>query len=597
MTKKDHTSDKHTIPKRIIVFLRPFINQITPILRNLFSKTPLLELLFIGSFCLALYVKNADFIYPPEVVLPAVLLGFLIVPSFYGIRLALRRFGDLAVHIAALAVSYQIYMYSGAFLPLKNVFSKLIPHGTEFEKMIIVTVLSAIIFITVSGVLGLVLRKYTPSLERTLFKILVFTVCFMFAAQTVTSLGAMWQLRSYLTYTQQSSNFQQNQSHITAKPNIYYLVFDRYGNTSTLKDVYGYDNTTTLNFLRNQGFTNREDALSNYPFTMQSISSTLRMDYHTDLGKIFGSTAKNPYQGAFVYRQFLSNPPVAKVLKQNGYQYNMLSSWWDFTRSSQSADTELSQSFRLRAFGKTFWMTDYQRDIINRGALGPILRKGLTLGHTTIFKYDLDRNPSQNLAAQIQSLQKIAAGADQAKPQFTFAHILAPHDPYVFMPDGSATTYDQNRTDNDIDEFTKYKNQLQYTNSELQKIVTYIREHDPQAVVIIQADEGPYPKDFRGAITPSRYYTPLSLSTEGMQHKFGALASYYLPGVSSEETAKIDSHVNVFRFVLSHYLGYDLPNLPDCHYAVGNKFNLYNFTDVSDKIDPAKQHTACKDLQ
>lgn len=73
-----------------------------------------------------------------------------------------------------------------------------------------------------------------------------------------------------------------------------------------------------------------------------------------------------------------------------------------------------------------------------------------------------------------------------------------------------------------------------------------------------------------------------------MKYKYGSLASYYLPGVTSDEAAKnMTSHVNAFRFVLRHYLGYDLPNLPDCHFAVGAKFNLYDYKDVTKQVSPS----------
>ena len=70
-------------------------------------------------------------------------------------------------------------------------------------------------------------------------------------------------------------DYKQDKSKIVSKPDIYYFVFDRYASNSWLRSEYGYDNSDLTSFLETQGFTVRDDALSNYPFTISSVSSTL----------------------------------------------------------------------------------------------------------------------------------------------------------------------------------------------------------------------------------------------------------------------------------------------------------------------------------
>lgn len=555
---------------------------------NFILQSSVPELLLISYLCFGRAVVNPDFSYPSEIILNIVLLGILATLWHLLYRKALlRRFGLGATHLASLLTAYQLYAFSYAYGSLTSFLSKLLPHLTYFGWTISILILSTILFGAVSAVVGWTLRRFLPQVELALLKIAVFTIGFVFATQLVKVIGLTWDFRQALAYKQPAVTLKQDASKITAKPNVYYLVFDRYASADTLKQVYGYDNTKTLDLLANQGFYNHTSALSNYPFTMQSIGSTLRMGYHADLDEQF-PYQKETMQAGFPYRTFLDNPPVVQELKKNGYRYNVVSSWWDFTRKSPSADYEPTNSYRLRILGKTFWASDLQRDIINKSVLSPLLLKGITIGNKALVKYDLDRNPQTNFRDQMTALKNIARDAHVAtQPQFTFAHILSPHDPYVFMPDGSNTRYDGNRTDKGEDEFTKYTNQLAYVNTQLQSLVQTIRSKDPNAVLILQTDEGPYPKEFRGNQTASKYHTPLTLSTTGMTRKFGSFASYYFPGVSQEESAQeITSHVNVFRFLLRHYLGYDTPSLPDCHFAVGAKFNLYGFTDVTRKVDP-----------
>jgi hypothetical protein len=186
-------------------------------------------------------------------------------------------------------------------------------------------------------------------------------------------------------------------------------------------------------------------------------------------------------------------------------------------------------------------------------------------------------DPAANFYWQRDTVEKIAA-ASHDQPQFTYTHFLSPHDPYIFSADGTPTTYSHDRNDDGADEYVKYTNQLTYINTQYTQIITKIRAADPNAVIIIQADEGPYPKEFRGTLTKKHYFDPINLPTDHMKQKVGVMASYYLPGVDPETVSKnMNSNVNTFRFVLSHYLGYNLPNLPDCHISTGNKFQVFNF--------------------
>jgi hypothetical protein len=322
------------------------------------------------------------------------------------------------------------------------------------------------------------------------------------------------------------------------------------------------------------------------------------MQYHKQLGAQFKQDAAG-FQTAFPYRDILDKSPVSEIFKSNGYAYNQVSSWWDFTRNNSTADTELSRSFRLRAFGMTFWMRDLQRDIINKSILSPLLLKGASVGHAAIIKYDRDYNPRENFESQMTALTAITEKSkNQTKPQFTFGHILSPHDPYVFTETGESPTYSVDRNDDSVDETRKYTNQLKYVNGRFQDLIRTIRTKDKNAVVIIQSDEGPYPKQFRGTLTPTHYYDPVNLPLEQMRQKFGILASYYLPGVDKKTTQKeMTSSVNTFRFVLSHYFGYKLDPLPDCQFTAGNKYYMYTYQLVSGKLRGTPEPDVCRHYQ
>lgn len=566
---------------------------------RIIARSSLPEVLLIATLCLSRYLQNSDFSYPSEVILNIVLLGIVATVVFYLYKLILRN--TLATHVASLLLTYGLYGFTYSFPRLQRWGDHLVPDGaTPFTQAILQSLFLGIVFGLIGWAVGKVARrKQLRSLP--LLKLLVFVVCFIFAVQLGKVGMRIWEIRKDLAYTQPTSSLQvpaadspRSVASDSSKPNVYYLLFDRYANAETLESVYNYDNSAFLDKLSQQGFVIRDDAYANYPFTTHSVSSTLSAGYLTEVGKEFRTSAKG-FQTAFPYRKMLDNSPVTQAFKQHGYQYNQVSSWWDFTRLNPSADTNPSKSFRLRIFGKNFWLSDLQRDIVNKSILSPLLLKGVTVGDTTLMQYQLDRNPTQNFYAEMHAIKNIArASATQTKPQFTFAHILSPHDPYIFDAQGKEPTYDNNRTDNGIDENIKYTNQLTFLNTQIEKLVADIRTSDPNAVIVMQSDEGPYPKQFRGTLTAKHYYNPKDLPTDQARQKFGILAAYYLPGVEQQAVSQnIDASVNSFRFILNNYLGYKLPQLPDCQFAVGDKYNLYTFDLISGKLKDAAEPAAC----
>jgi hypothetical protein len=556
-------------------------------------RTGIPEVFLIATLCMSRYTENADFSYPSEVVLNIVLLGVLVACLFQMLLLILRRVR--AAHIAALLLAYGLYGYTYTFPRFHQWGDKIIPNSaTAFAHTVLQLVLLAIIFGVVGfGVDRLLSLKHLRNIP--LFKIIIFAVCFIFVVEVGKVGLRMWTIRADLSYKEPAISLQQNKKAATSKPDVYYLLFDRYASSTTLKNVYNYDNTPLLKYLDSQGFVSRENAYANYPFTMQSVSSTLAMGYHTAIGKEFQNDAKG-FQAAFPYRAILDNPPIVQALKSNGYSYNQVSSWWDFTRNVPSATTEPTKSFRLQLLGKSFWLTDLQRDILNKSILSPLLLKGVAIGHTTVVQYQLDRNPAQNFEAQMEAVKAVAISSTQHKqPQFTFAHILSPHEPYIFDANGNTPDYDDNRTDDGIDESVKYINQLTYINKRIEDLISTIRTHDPHAAIVLQADEGPYPKQFRGTLMPGHYYDPINLPVSQMRQKFGILASYYMPDTDPQTvTNGIPSSVDSFRFVLSNYLGYKLPTLPDCQFAVGDKYNLYNYQLVTGALKGSSNPESCQ---
>lgn len=557
----------------------------------LLADSPLPAIAFITTFILSRWWVNSDFSYPKEVIAPIALFAVLIAVIYYGYRWVLKQ--GLAPHIATIILSWCLYSYSHLLgTSTGQWFVQLLPDKwqTDFNKSIFIGTLLVLAAGAVGWGVGKLVNRYRAIQNLQPYKVLMFALVFIFIVQLGRTGLRLLEINSQLSYRPPAPSLAKPKNQPASKPDIYYLVFDRYGNQPALQENFNFDNAELYNFLNNHGFNNRPTAYANYPFTMSSIASTMAMDYFPQFEKMFATSGD--WQSAAPYRSILNNPPIAQILKQNGYSYNQISSWWDFTRVGIKADGEPTKSFRLRTLGTNYFLSDIQRDIINKSVLAPWLKKGLSLGSWPVAKYDLTRNPQQNFESQMSALKNLAARPDKSQPQFSFAHVLVPHDPYIFTADGSTPTYDNNRTDNGVDETVKYTNQTTYLNKRLRELISYMRANSPEAVIIIQADEGPYPKEFRFKLEPGHYYDPAQLRTAKMKQKFSTLASYYLPGVGAGEQP-VQANVDIFRYVLNRYLGYNLTMLPDCHLSSGDKFTIYSYQEISDKLTGQSTPKAC----
>lgn len=129
-------------------------------------------------------------------------------------------------------------------------------------------------------------------------------------------------------------------------------------------------------------------------------------------------------------------------------------------------------------------------------------------------------------------------------PKFVYAHLVIPHHPFVFGPNGEPVEY----TAYDITNFKEYGvgygNQVTYIDKQIEQIVKKILETSPQPpIIIIQGDHGP--SAFNSA-----------------ERRIRILNAYYFPDNQDGLYPDI-TPVNSFRLVLRKYFGRDLPPLDD----------------------------------
>jgi hypothetical protein len=146
------------------------------------------------------------------------------------------------------------------------------------------------------------------------------------------------------------------------------------------------------------------------------------------------------------------------------------------------------------------------------------------------------------------------------RPRFVYAHFLLPHEPYIFDEDGNYVTSDVEHTHARAE---NYIGQLKYTNRRtLELLDTLIAGSERPPVIILQADEGPYPPG-----TGAAAFQWESATRDQCREKTRILNAMYLPGVDRATLYPSITPVNTFRLVFDHYFGTDYGLLPDECYA------------------------------
>ena len=343
---------------------------------------------------------------------------------------------------------------------------------------------------------------------------------------------------------------------------IWYLVFDRYGSASSLDLQYEIDDRPFLDRLRARGFQIVTDSHANYVKTSLSLAATLNLDYLDDL--VAAQDPASDDHGPVFER--LSDHAVGRFLRERGYQYVHVGSYYSPTKTSRIADRNLPPGG-----ASDFVASLYDTSAIPAAAhrLGISLAAPARERHYTASRFQLD------------TLDDVA---DDPGPAFVYAHVMLPHPPYTFASDGSFVTDEQ---DVGRRQALAYGEQLTYLQTRVEALVDRLlaRSEAERPIIILQADEGPYPREYaRNTIE----YDWATASTDELEIKFGILNAMYLPGEESAALSPALSSVNTFRLVFDRYFDADLPLLPDRSYTSAGKLRPYDMTEITDRLPPPR---------
>ena len=340
---------------------------------------------------------------------------------------------------------------------------------------------------------------------------------------------------------------------------IYYLVFDRYAGNETLRKDYGFDNKEFLSYLERRGFYVADDSRANYPRTSHSLASSLNASYLTCLSERISPDENN---WSAIY-DAITDHEVGRFLQRSGYRYVHIGSWWEVTAESLIADRNLKYRGKL-GFSELLYSTTLARPV------------GEVLGMS-------DSKRESDYKRTLFQLRALRAMRNERSPKFVFAHLLLPHDPYVFDSAGRFQSY--------IDEQKRglvgaYLEQLAFTNSAIRELIDALLAgpEESHPILVLQSDEGPHP--LRYDIEGERFDWTMA-SADEMGQTLRILNAYYLPGNPERDLYETITPVNTFRYIFDRYLGTRLGLLPDEVYVYEDDSHPYRFTQVTDKVSPS----------
>lgn len=421
------------------------------------------------------------------------------------------------------------FSYGHIFLQIEPLFGGAIRHRY-------LTIIFGIVFIALSS---LVIWKVKST--ETIVNFLTVTGSIMIVLSLVQSAQhdiSTFQAAKAADKIQNETMEKVSNSDTMEKPDIYLILLDGHTRSDVLKKDYGLDNSAFIQQLKDLGFYVAECSQSNYPSTKLSVTSVFYTKYH-DL----------PYLSP------VSSSVVIETVRSLGYQVmtfeNRSNGHFDINEDVRLSRNKMAfgridltgglSEFEMMLLQTSFLRLVYDMPQLLPGVDAQVLQQAEYYEHYQQVKYTL---------SELQHIPEIEG------PKFVFAHILVPHPPFIFDPNG-----DFGWSDNRI---AGYNSNVQFIDSQIVPVVdTIIKKSKIPPVIIIMGDHGP----FGNQVTPSM--------------RLSILNAYYVKDEAKKDLYETITPVNSFRVILNHYFGTNYPLLEDRSYFA---FRMNEFT--PDKLVP-----------
>jgi len=339
------------------------------------------------------------------------------------------------------------------------------------------------------------------------------------------------------------------------QPDIYYIILDAFARADILAEIYNYPNSALYNYLDQRGFYIAHRTGANYCQTMLSLSSTLNykyLDAATD-GFISDSNDRRPL------KRMVYNNRAMKFLREHGYTIMAF--------ASGSAPTEFRNAdVFIEPVGKLWFLDEFQSGLLNTTPLPHLVPR---MDRIPFMGEEFSHPQADARREMVRRTYDLLPKIPQRKsPKFVFVHVVMPHPPFLFGPNGEERNprgvfhladgnaligrYIRNREDY----IGLYRNQLMFIEKKTIAALEGILANSAQPpIIVLQSDHG-----------PGAYLNWENSDSTNMRERLGILNAYYLPGSGDTLLWETITPVNTFRVIFNHYFDANLEILKDENY-------------------------------
>jgi hypothetical protein len=329
-------------------------------------------------------------------------------------------------------------------------------------------------------------------------------------------------------------------------PDIYFLLLDALGQPEFLERNFRVPPELLSGVLEKRGFRVLRLSNANYQQTALSLAATLNLNYLHELLDIPDPDNADRR----VLARLVAQNRAVHALKGIGYDLVTYPSGYPLTRLEEPVR-------RHRPLVNPSFLEYY---VLEDGIL-PLVQPLLGRGPAD-FSFGLRRN---RLEYVFDHLSEARAGIPDDKPVFVFAHIMAPHPPFVFSRTGEALRsretfafadgnhwYDIHGRDG-TPYFSMYSEQLVYVMKRLGEAIDAILAASPRPpVIIVQGDHGP-----GSALHLER------VMYSDHQERFGIFNAWYTPPGVELELEEGATAINTFPMLFNALFDAGLPYRED----------------------------------
>ncbi|MBP5191162.1 MAG: hypothetical protein J6Z25_01150, partial [Opitutales bacterium] len=311
-------------------------------------------------------------------------------------------------------------------------------------------------------------------------------------------------------------------------PNIYHILLDAHPNQKAM-ELLGGDLRPFYRELESLGFMTFPESMSNYWHTARSLASMCKLDY----------LDPDENEQLKIKNNLNAEPPILHAAIRDSRLHSILKEYYTIQRYfEQNCKGWYHAFFEKNGYttplSKMCWVT-FNRTIFSRFAW--------------YHRFDIH--------ARKEEISTIFAHLAQAKEtygpvnHFFYAHILSPHAPLLY-PELSALYYDGCFTKTSdfpilcenvygIDRETLFA---------IQKIVKSYQNEPIQPIILLHSDHG---------LEASYFF---SKEYKNLDTTYGNLLAIYMPD-SWKKDAQNLTFINLYRFILNHLLGTNIPYIKD----------------------------------